>query len=529
MMISNPNTHGNSHSLESENALLKIKMTSIESEKTSFQAEIESLKEQNKKLIEKINWFEEQLKLGRARKFGKQSEQTHAIQTTLNLFDDNESDEVTETEEPISAERVRVTYERAKPKKSGRKIDTTHLPREQVVHDLKDHEKICTGCNNPLCKIGEDKSETLELIPAQLKVIEHVTPKYVCKQCDTINQAKKPEAPIQKCMAGTSLIVDVIIKKYDHHLPLYRQSKIFLQDKIDIPDNTLGNWVMNAAEILAPLAQAFWDQVSLSNYIQADETTVKILYPDKKGFMWVYQSLDPNNRFIVFEFDLTRASAVCEKRLKDFKGLLQTDGYGGYEKIGKQQDIIHLGCWDHARRKFVAAIKVSNNRAGIAAQLLQLINSLYDIEREIKEKSIVERYQMRQEKSKPILEKIFSTAKTIKALPKSLLGDALTYLKNNEPNLMRYIEHGQSQISNILTENQIRPFAIGRKNWLFVGNEESANKSALLYSIIQSCKINNLDIRQYLTYVLNHAHDMRRNNIDPKSLLPQFIKPEILG
>ena len=128
-----------------------------------------------------------------------------------------------------------------------------------------------------------------------------------------------------------------------------------------------------------------------------------------------------------------------------------------------------------------------------------------------------------------ILEKIFSTAKTIKALPKSLLGDALTYLKNNEPNLMRYIEHGQSQISNILTENQIRPFAIGRKNWLFVGNEESANKSALLYSIIQSCKINNLDIRQYLTYVLNHAHDMRRNNIDPKSLLPQFIKPEILG
>lgn len=498
---------------------------------TQLSAENSALKEQVEKLNAQILWFKEQVKLIRHKQFGKQSEQMKALQTVLPLFDDSESDEVTETQEPISASKIRVTYERERKKKTnGRNIDTTNLPREQIVHDLKEEEKICTGCNNPLCKMGEDKSETVEFIPAQIKVVEHITPKYACRSCEKIVAAKKPEEALQKCMAGTSFIVDVIVKKYDHHLPLYRQSKIFLQDKIDIPDNTLGNWVMGAADVLFPLAKALWEQVILSNYIQADETTVKVLYPDKKGYMWAYHSLDPKNRFIVFEFDLTRAAHVPEKRLKNFKGLLQTDGYAAYIKIGEQEGVTHYGCWDHARRKFVAAIKVSNNNCtGVSAQLLALINSLYDIERAIKEKSVDDRYQVRQEKSKPVLDKIFEKAKSIKALPKSTLGDALTYLKNNEPYLMRYIDDGRAQISNILTENQMRPFAIGRKNWMFVGNVESANKSALLYSIIQSCKMNNIDFRKYLIYVLNHAHAMRRGDIDATSLLPQFVNPEILG
>ena len=494
---------------------------------SQLQAENEALRELLEKANNKIIWFEEQIKLARHRKFGKQSEQT---QTVLPLFDDNESDEITETEEPISAEKIRVTYEREKKKKTkGRNIDTTNLLREQVIHDLSDAEKQCQ-CGNYLTKIGEDKSETLEFIPAKLKVVEHITPKYTCRGCETVKAAKKPGSPIQKCMAGTSLIVDVIIKKYDHHLPLYRQSKILLQNKIDIPDNTLGNWVMGAAEVLFPLQKAFWDQITLSNYIQADETTVKILNPDKKGYMWAYHSLDPKNRFIVFEFDLTRAAHVPEKRLKNFKGLLQTDGYAAYIKIGEQTGVVHHGCWDHARRKFVSAIKANNNKvSSTSALLFELINSLYDIEREIKEKNIDDRYRIRQEKSKPILDIIFKKAREINALTKSLLGDALIYLKNNEPYLMRYIDDGRAQISNVLTENQIRPFAIGRKNWMFVGNVESANKSALLYSIIQSCKLNNIDFQKYLIYVLDHAHAMRRGDIVPNSLLPQFIDPKILN
>lgn len=505
-----------------------------------LQAENNLLSATNAVLEEKLNkanaqitLFKEQVKLIKHKQFGKQSEKTPE-QISL-LFDASEADEVsvieTQNEAQKIADLITVTYKRPRNIKTvGRKIDTSNLPRERIIHDLTCDQKTC-ACGCELTMIGEDVSEQLELIPAQLKVIEHVKLKYACRDCETITSAKKEiESPLPKSMASASLIADVIIKKYDHHLPLYRQSKIFSQNGIDIPDNTLGNWVMGAADVLAPLGKAFWDQVILSNYIQADETTVKILRPDKKGYMWAYHSLDPRNKFIVFEFDLTREARVPKNRLKDFKGILQTDGYAGYTKLGNQKGITHLGCWDHARRKFIAAIKVSNNNCtGISAQLLALINSLYDIERGIKEKSDDDRYQARQEKAKPILEKIFEKGKSIKALPKSTLGDALTYLKNNELYLMRYIDDGRAQMSNILTENQMRPFAIGRKNWMFVGNVESANKSALLYSIIQSCKMNNIDFRKYLIYVLNNVHAMRRGDVDPKSLLPQFIDSKILG
>lgn len=495
---------------------------------TNLQAKNEALQEQLTKSLEKIKWFEEQIKLGRHRQFGKQSETAYTLK--LPLFDDNEADEVEEKIEPVDTETEQVTYSRAKRKGSQRTIDTSKLPRETVIHDLSPEEKMCACCGNEMCQIGEDRSEKIDYVPAQLTVIEHITPKYACKPCETITTAQKPEFPLQKSMATANLITDVVIKKYDEHLPLYRQSKIFERDGIIISDNTLGNWVMGAADVLEPLCVALWQQVTLSKYLQADETRVKILQPDKKGFMWVYQGLDPGNRFVIFEFDLTRAASVPENRLKDFSGLLQTDGYSGYTNLGKQEAVIHLGCWDHARRKFVDADKVCPSKgAGQAAQFITLINRLYKIEREIKDTSNEKRYQARQEKSKPILDALFDRVKKINALPKSTLGTAITYLKNNEPQLRRYIEHGNAQISNCLTENIIRPFAIGRKNWLFVGNEASANKSALLYSLIQTCKINKINVRQYLVYALNQAHAMRRGEVDPATLLPQFIKTEILG
>jgi hypothetical protein len=189
---------------------------------SQLRAEIEALKEQIKKLNDKLTWFEEQVKPSRHRQFAKQSEKTQSLQTVLPLFDDFESDEVTETITPIDAQRERITYSRKKPgSKNGRNIDTSNLPREQVVHDLSEAEKTCV-CGFQLIKIGEDKSEQFELIPEQLKVIEHITPKYTCRSCETIKAAKKPESPIPKCMASSSLIVDVITKKYDHHLPFYR-------------------------------------------------------------------------------------------------------------------------------------------------------------------------------------------------------------------------------------------------------------------------------------------------------------------
>jgi len=501
--------------------------TKTTSETVKLKAEITLLKAELNKAIDEIKWFKEQFKLIRARQFGKKSESTEAIQFVL--FDEHEADAVTETIEPIDDEREQITYERRKRKnKVGRNINTSNLPRERRVHDLSDEEKIC-GCGCALVCIGEDKSEQIDYVPAKVSVIEHVTPKYACKKCESIKSAQKPQSPLPKSMATANFIANVIIQKYENHIPLYRLSKILEREGIDIPDNTLGNWVMGAATILELLMDTAWQEINNVTRLQADETSVKILKPDKKGYMWAYHSLDEDNRFILFEFNLSREAAVAENRLRYFQGKLQTDGYSGYNGLRKNPYIISLGCMDHCRRKFADAIKASNaNKTGVAGKIFAKINALYKIERQIKDSSNEYRHEIRNQESAPILDEIYALAKSVSAPPQSALGKALTYLKNNWTYLTEYLQHPDMPMSNILIENQIRPFALGRKNWLFVGNVKSANHSALLYSLIQTCKLNGINARQYLVAVLNRAHELRRGEIDPRSLLPQFIDKSLL-
>jgi len=292
----------------------------------------------------------------------------------------------------------------------------------------------------------------------------------------------------------------------------------------------LGNWVMGAAEVLLPLGEALWEQFLRVGVLQADETPVKILKPDKQGYLWGYHSCTPLNRFIVFEFSLTRASVNVDQRLKDYKGLLQTDGYSGYNGQRNKEDVINVGCWDHARRKFTDVIKINGqNKTGKAGEMLNLIGKLYEVEREAKGKSFDERKQLRQEKAKPVLELIHSKLQKMNAPPQSALGKAVQYGLNQWLYLSSYVDYGEVEISNCWMENQIRPFALGRKNWLFVGNETSANKAALLYSLIQTCKLNNINARVYLEYVLGQSHKMRRKEVDPIVLLPQFIDKKLLA
>lgn len=344
----------------------------------------------------------------------------------------------------------------------------------------------------------------IDHIREQIKVIEHVQPKYTCRQCETIKSAKKPTSPLPKCMASARLITDVVMKKYEHHLPLYRQSKIFAGQGLAIPDNTLGNWVMGAAEVLCPLQDALHQQFLNTRIIQADETPVTVLKPHKKGYLWAYHSCDPKNRFIFFEFNLSREGGNPDRVLKNFSGLLQADGYSGYNNLRKKPEVTHFGCWDHARRKFTDVVKINgNNKAGKAGEILVHIGALYQVEKDIKNFSVNERTMARQKKSKPLLDLIFRKLEKICAPPQSALGKAVAYCLNQKPYLCRYINYGEIEISNCWVENQIRPFAVGRRNWLFVGNEKSANKSALLYSLIQTCKLNQVDPRQYLEYVLS--------------------------
>lgn len=513
-----------------KNQELIQQIQSLETEKCTLQQTLETqqqtLEDQQQAietLQQKVNWFQEQFKLAQRRNFGKKTEVSSAIQP--NLFDDL-SQPAEEAAAPTEEPSETITYTRKK-KTKGRNIDTSTLPREQVIHDLDESQMHCDTCLGALKQFGEDRVEILEYVPATIKVIEHITLKYACGQsCETVKMAKRPAGPIPKSMASSSLITEIIISKYEQHIPLYRRSKIFEKEGIDIPDNTLGNWVLKAGEILEPLGEAQWKQALARNYLQVDETPVKVLDEDKKGYMWCYHSLDPDNRFVIFDYNLSRAGKVAQERLKDFSGLLQTDGYSGYSYFRSHEQVVHFGCWAHARRKFVEAQQIAGNTGkGLAPQAINQIAKLYRIEHEAERMTVQQRKELRQDKAKPILEEInqWLIANKSKVPEKSTLGKAFTYAINQWPYLIAYINHGEVQIDNNLIENLIRPFALGRRNWLFIGNERAGRCSALLYSLIQTCKLNQINARKYFNYVLDQAHLIRQNQIDITSLLPQFI------
>jgi transposase len=477
----------------------------------------------------RVKWFEEQFKLSRQRHFGRRTETLESPQLLLNIFNAEESSLAIEAAE-LPSEKETITYTRKNNNKKGRCIDTSHLPRHTIIHDLKEDEKICCDCQHDLQKIGEDKSEQLEVVPQQLYVVEHIRCKYTCRHCETIKMALKELSPIPKSMAGASLLATIINSKYENHLPLYRQSKMLKSHHADIPDNTLGHWIMQSGELFLSLESAYFKELAQADYLQVDETPVKILKPYKKAYLWAY--LAPHLNIVAFEFSLSRKSTIVENRLSSFAGRLQTDAYSGYNGLRSQSKIISLACFAHARRKFIEIVKLAPNKPGKASEAVALIDQLYHIETQAKEQklSFLERFNFRQQHAKPILEQFHVwLVNTVLGTPKqSALFQAIRYTLNQWPHLIHYIEQGDVEIDNNWVENQIRPFAVGRRNWLFVGHEKSARVGALFYSLIQTCKLQSLNPYQYLYYILTKAHQLRQGVINPHELLPQKLNQQIL-
>jgi len=507
------------HGSAPANIALLIETNSILSKENS---QLKTSLEESEK---KINLLIEQIKLNRLRQFGKKAENSAQLQLEL-VFDEEPQNEV--VSEPVEESTETITYTRKK-KTVWRKIDTSKLPREQIICDLSEKEKKCR-CGGRLEKFGENKSEQLEYIPAQIKVIEYICPKYSCNCCETVKTASKPEMPIAKSMATSSLIAEVIIKKYEHHLPWHRQSKIFAQDGIDIPANTICNWFLQAGEVLEPLNIALKDQLNRIGVLQADETPVKVLQKKSKGYMWCYHSCEPKNKFILFEYNNSRESQVVNDDLKNYQGILQTDGYSGYNAIGKKDGVVRLGCWAHCRRKFVEVVKISN-ATGKAHEVIKWIGKLYQIESLAREQGFdfAARKKLRQDQAPPILQKIHKLITQATPSSKSAIGKAMSYAINQWEELNKYVNYGEAEIDNNWVENQIRPFAIGKKNWMFLGNERAAKTAAFFYSILQTCRMNNIDARKYLIYVLLQAGKIRRGETDPIALLPQFIDKTLLA
>jgi len=473
--------------------------------------EIHQLHARLTSLEEEIARLKELLRLQRERLFGKKSEiGSSVLNSTL----------------PSPKTTVVTSHTRKTPSRGNRQFNRNELPKYTVIHDLSDDKKSCTCCGETMQVIGQDKSEQLEIIPVQYCQIEHIRLKYACRSCDSIMMAPKPAAPLPKAIAGASLLTDVILNKYQYHLPLYRQSKIMKSHHMIISDKTLANWVMASGDALLKIYEAMWI-ILQHRYLQIDETPVKVLETNKKGYVWAYFSPNVHKGLVVFEFSLTRESSVVENRLKIFKGLMQTDGYAGYDVLRKRDEIVGFGCFSHARRKFSEVVKISGDKNGIAAEMIERMKPLYALEARLREMNADHRTRkrLRQKIARPILKDIHHWLRSIKnqVLPKSKLGNAISYTLKQWPYLIAYLRHGMAEIDTNYVENKIRDIALGKKNWLFVGNEDCGKIHALWYTLIISSIINDLNPRVYIHYILTKVHELRRGEIDPLSLLPDRI------
>jgi len=475
----------------------------------------------------------EQIRLLLAKHYGPSSEKSDTQQ--LGLFNEAEQEaEAAPADEPEIEVPAHVR------KKPGRKPLPASLPRVRIEHDIPDTEKQChCGCN--LTRIGEETSEQLDIIPAKVRVLQHVRFKYACKACEeTILTTPMPPQPIPKSMASPGLLAHVATAKYADALPLYRQERILQRIGVDIPRSTLANWMMRLGDICSPLMDCLHDDLMASSYIHCDETVVQVLKEpgrraESQSYMWVRVNGGSNHPIVLFDYDPSRAGSVAFRLLKGFNGYLQTDGYDGYAAIGKLPGITHVGCMAHARRKFDEALKAQGKavtrKVGKADMGMSFMRKLYRIETEIRGKPPDQRYRIRQEKSLPILEsmKTWLDQSLSMVPPKTLLGKALYYLDHQWPKLIRYCDDGMLEIDNNLAENAIRPFVVGRKNWLFSNSQAGAHASAKIYSIIETAKANGLEPYHYLRYILERLPGMQNKDEVRALLLPYHLQANDLG
>jgi transposase len=464
----------------------QTRIATLEAELTRMARENAALRQQLDLLCQKL--------------FGKKSERVSPDQ--LRLAFAQLAEELKPRDEPTemdTGERPGKQH-RPRPRPTGRRPLPGHLLRERVEIDVSDTAKRC-ACGTIKTRIGETVSEKLDYVPARLRVIETVRPKYACPMChDGIGQAPAPPQAVERSMATEGLLAHVVVSKYVDHLPLYRQERIFDREHLDLSRATLCGWVADVAAALAPIGDELRRHVVAATYLQTDDTPITILAErgSRKGRIWTY--LDPLARQVVFDATPTHEREGPEAFLAPFVGDLQADAYTGYDALYRTGRIREIGCWAHARRGFVEALPTDARAAPIVA----LIQELYQVERAIAEDGVERRHARREAESVPILQRIaLERAALVRdVLPKSPLGDAVRYLTNQWAALQRFLEDGRFRIDNNGAENQLRAVAVGRKNWLFAGSFEGAKRAALLYSLVQSCALIDVSPFDYLKDVL---------------------------
>ncbi len=451
------------------------------------------------KKSDKVDMLEEYIRYMTQQRFGASSEKWFPDQ--LGLFDEAEllSDEDDAQES--------TTLVPAHQRKKKRLSIPDDLPVTDIIHDLPENEKFCPHDNQALRHFSDECHKQLDYIPAKVTVLNHVLRKYMCPCCnDYFVTAKKPAQPIEKSIASPGLLAQIATHKYCDGLPLYRQGNlIFKRLGVELDSTSMANWMIKCGQLVQPLINLGLDVLRAQDVLFMDETVTQVLKEEGRSAshqsrMWIMTN-KTDQRMVLFHYSPTREAGVSELMLGDLEGTLMTDGYAVYDAVAKRDELTHLGCWAHARRYFKKASDAQpKGTSGKPEQALSYIQKLFRIEARTKTATVDEKYRARQQESLPILAALKKWLdKSLKHPVKSAkLSKALTYLSNQWLKLIRYTENAAWPIDNNHAENCIRPFVVGRKNWLFSTSVEGAKASANLYSLVESAKANSLEPSAYL-------------------------------
>lgn len=512
----------------------KIDFTGLSPDQIEYISSLEKRTEELSTMVEsqqfRIDQLMELLVKSQKALYGQSSEKSRYVlgeeSGQISLFNEAEAEAGNKAEEPT--EQTIVAAHTRKPKRTKEELAET-VPVVEVVCDLDEDKRICDICNAALRYLGKEHvRDELEIIPAQVRVLRYVRFNYVCKECeketDEANIIKAPvPAPVMKrSLASPSTVAYVMYQKYANGMPLYRQEKDWANQGVKLSRATLANWIIRPShEWLEPLYDVMKKGLVTEPVIHADESVIQVLKEEGKkasteSRMWVYTSGRSPTPTVLYEYQPSRSGQHAKRFLEGFIGYLQSDGYSGYNAV---PDVVHCGCWAHLRRKLEEALPKGADKVNSKAAIgFDYCNRLFDLETAWMECSPRERYDQRLQQSKPILDTFWEWISLLNPLPNTNLGKAVTYALNQKETLNHFLLDGRIEISNNRAENAIRPFVTGRKNWLFSDTQRGAKASALVYSIIESAKANQLNPYMYLVFLLTKLPSL-------KELTSESLKP----
>ena len=475
----------------------------LQTHNMQLQKQLAQLLQQNKVLHEQISQMQYQLNQLLRQQFGQKSEKKALNQNKCT----NQSDKQKNT-----------TSEHAEKNQARRKPLPLSLERESIEYTLAYDKRRCPGCSKTRTKFSEATYEQLEYVPARLKVIKHIRFKYCCNDCQGhCVEASMPNQPIDKGIPGPKLLTEVLISKYQDHLPLYRQEQRFKRYGMELSRKTLCDWVASSAFLLGAIVDYMKKELLRSVKIHTDDTTIPVQAKNKTQTcrLWVYlTNTSQGPPICIYDYSQRRSQNYPKKFLSGYRGYIQADAYPGYDKLYVDGKMIEVGCMSHCRRKFDEIVHQENSHPR-THRIISLIAELYGIEKQCHEMRIQDKYYYRRHYSKPALKKLYYylVRSKSKILPQSALGKAIAYALNHWRALCNYLRHGELSIDNNAAERAIKPVVIGRKNYLFAGSHKGAENAAIIYSLIETCKMNNINTAQYFADVLAKIPNYKSNQI----------------